>query len=433
MNCKRFLAGAGASLMMMVLIMVGAAVSVPGAWAATHYRTLHTFTGGETGNQPFSGLVMDRSGALYGTTYIGGTGSCLGQGCGVVFKLTPEAEDRWTENRDEDSPWKESVIYSFSSAEGSNPQTASLIMDQHGNLYGTTEFGGIGNCNGYGCGVVFELTPNRDGAWTEKVLHWFTGNVGVNPVDNLIFDAAGNLYGTTSDWSNGFTGPGVVFKLTPNRDGSWSESILHTFDTQDGYNPSSGVIFDHKGNLYGTTIYGGDSNNGVVYQLSPNSDGSWTESVLHSFTGGQDGYRPQAGLVRDVKGNLYGVTAFGGPIGYGTVFKLAPNKDGSWTFSTIYAFKEGNDGANAFASLTLDGEGTLYGTTQDGGAYHCGVVFKLTAAPNGMWNEEVIHAFNDQPSCESFGNLIFDRKGNLYGTTIGDGTTTFGSVFEIIR
>jgi len=443
MNRKRFLAQAGAALMITLLIMVGVVLFVPGAWAASHYRTLHTFTGGETGSQPFSGLVMDKSGALYGTTYVGGTGACLGQGCGVVFKLTPERDDRWADdqdedggpmqNRDADLRWTESVIYSFTSADGSNPQTASLILDKHGNLYGTTEYGGIGNCSGNGCGVAFELIRNEDGMWAEKVLHWFTGNVGVDPVDNLTFDAAGNLYGTTSDWSNGFTGPGVVFKLAPNSDGSWTESILHTFDTLDGYNPSSGVIFDPKGNLYGTTIYGGDSNNGVVYQLSPNSDGSWTESVIHSFSGDADGYRPQAGLARDAKGNLFGVTAFGGPTGNGTVFKLTPNRTGGWTFSTIYAFKEGNDGANSFASLTPDGEGTLYGTTHDGGAYHCGVVFKLTAAPNGMWNEEVIHAFKDAPSCESFGNLILDREGNLYGTTRGDGTTTFGSVFEITK
>jgi uncharacterized repeat protein (TIGR03803 family) len=438
MNIKRLLMDAGTAVMM-AITMGGA--TVPGAWASTHYKTLYTFTGGETGSQPFSGLVMDRWGALYGTTYVGGAGSCLGQGCGVVFKLVRDEDGRQAGSTDEDSRWRansktnngwtESVIYRFNGENGSNPQTASLIVDKHGNLYGTTEFGGIGNCNGNGCGVAFELSRKGTEPWTEKVLHWFDGNVGVNPVDNLTFDAAGNLYGTTSDWSGFFTGPGVVFKLMPNHDGSWTENILHTFDMKDGYNPSSGVIFDTAGHLYGTTIYGGDWNQGVVYRLSPNTDGSWTESVLHSFTGGEDGFRPQAGLIRDAAGNLFGVTAFGGAFGYGTVFELTPKPNGSWTHSVIYAFQEGNDGANSFASLTLDRTGTLYGVTHDGGTYHCGIVFKLTSTVTGIWNEEVVHTFDNQPGCEPFGALIVDGEGNLYGTTRGDGSTTFGSVFEI--
>jgi uncharacterized repeat protein (TIGR03803 family) len=420
MNGKRFSRDASAALMIMIF-MLGAVVLVPGTWAASKYRTLHKFTGGKNGSQPFSGLVFDSSGALYGTTYVGGTGPCLGHGCGVVFKLSPNANGRW----------REQVLHRFSGEDGSNPQTASLILDAQGNLFGTTEFGGASGCDGNGCGVAFELIPNGDGSWTEKVLHWFTGNVGVNPVANLIFDAAGNLYGTTSDWSNGFTGPGVVFELSPNPDGSWTESILHIFDNEDGYNPSSGVIFDLDGNLYGTTIYGGEYNNGVVYRLSPNLDGSWTESVLHSFTGGDDGFRPQPGLIRDPASPLYGVTAFGGPYGYGTVFQLTPNPDGSWTHSNLYAFQGGIDGGNPLARLTLAGPGTLYGTTHDHGAYGCGVVFKLTAALDGKWNEKVIRAFKNQPACESFGDLIIDPAGNLYGTTTGDGMKTFGSVFTI--
>jgi uncharacterized repeat protein (TIGR03803 family) len=428
MNYRNFLVYTRFAATMIVLLAAAVLVLTSHAWAASDFRTLYAFPGGESGSQPFSGLVMDKSGTLYGTTYVGGIGSCLGQGCGVVFKLVPNKHGRQFEKS---SDWAEIVIHSFNGEDGANPQTASLIIDKHGNLFGTTEFGGIGDCHGNGCGVAFELSTKGHDTGSENILHRFSGDVGVNPVANLTFDDEGNLYGTTSDWSFGFTGPGVVFKLTPEHDGEWTETILHTFNGSDGFNPSSGVIFDPDGNLYGTTIYGGDFNQGVVYRLSPNSDGSWTESVLHSFTGGNDGYRPQAGLVRDSTGNLFGVTAFGGENGYGTVFQLQPNGNGSWSLNTIYAFKSGEDGANSFASLVFDKAGALFGTTHDGGTYDCGVVFRLTPEPTGVWNEQVIHTFDNKPECESFSPLIFDRDGNLYGTTRGDGTTTFGSVFEI--
>jgi hypothetical protein len=265
MNYKKFSGAASAALMIVIAVLILA----PGALAQSKYKTLYKFKGGADGNQPATGLVFDTAGNLYGTTDQGG-GQCSSQyfqGCGVVFKLTPNANGSWTKR----------VIHRFSGKDGLEASGADgLILDSQGNLYGATFIGGKGNCNGFGCGVAFELIPNEDGSWKEKVLHYFTGDVGVNPGSSLISDVAGNLYGTTADWSWSFTGPGVVFKLTPNSDGSWAESVLHTFDTTDGFNPGAPVIFDPAGNLYSTTLYGGAYGEGVIYQMTPNSDGTWT-------------------------------------------------------------------------------------------------------------------------------------------------------------
>jgi uncharacterized repeat protein (TIGR03803 family) len=191
------------------------------------------------------------------------------------------------------------------------------------------------------------------------------------------------------------------------------------------------MIFDPAGNLYGATDWGGQYGEGVIFQLTPNADGGWTENVLYNFTGSSDGGRAQVRPIRDSAGNLYGETTFGG-LGYGVIWKLAPNSDGSWTESTLYTFKGGRDGADPWGtSLALDSAGYVYGTTDKGGADDCGVVFKLTPTTNGPWKETVIHTFMDHPGCGSFGDLIFDGSGNLYGTTYGDGSKTFGSVYEI--
>ena len=411
MKHAKFFAAASAALMIVIVVTL---VLVSGAAAQSKYKTLYKFKGGKDGNQPIAGVVFDNAGNLYGTTQLGGS-----YGHGTVFQLKPSA-----------SGWKKTMLHSFTGKDGSNPY-GDLMVDAQSNLYGTTIFGGKGRCNGHGCGVVFELIPSANGSWKKKVLNYFSGNVGVNPASGLIFDQIGNLYGTTTDWSYSYTGPGTVFELTPNSDGSWTKSTLHTFDDTDGYNPSVGLIFDPVGDLYGTTDFGGANGEGVVFQLTPNSDGSWTENVLYSFSGGSDGWRPQGRPVRDSAGNLYGVTTFGGQADCGVVWELTPNSDGSWTESTAHAFTGGKDGCNPWGtSLVLDGVGNVYGTTNSGGTQGCGVVFKLTPS-NGGWKETPIHTFADHPGCDSFSSLTFDTAGNLYGTTGGDGGTTFGSVFEI--
>jgi len=327
---------------------------------------------------------------------------------------------------------KYKTLYQFKvGADGLYPR-AGLIFDPAGNLYGTTDYGGA-----YNFGTVFQLTPNGDGSWTESVLHSFNadGKDGYEPFAGLIFDPAGNLYGTTNN-GGAYGSYGMVFQLTPNGDGSWTESVLHSFnaDGKDGYEPFAGLIFDPAGNLYGTTGGGGAYGHGTVFQLTPNRDGSWTESLLHSFNlDGKDGYEPLAGLTFDPAGNLYGTTNWGGAYNYGTVFQLTPNGDGSWTESVLHSFNlDGKDGYKPLAGLTFDPAGNLYGTTPSGGTNDDGTVFKLKPTVKGSWKETVLHSFRNHPGAFPFwSGLILDGHGSLYGTTHGLGPKTRGSVFEI--
>lgn len=396
----------------------------PGAWAQNKFKTLHRFTGGDDGGSPSSGLLLDAAGNVYGTTVKGGTTTA-----GVVFKLTPNPDGSWTE----------STLYTFCSltncGDGSNPMSG-LIFDAAGSLYGTTTEGGAN-----GGGTIFKLTPNRDGSWAESVLYSFcSGNCddGRAPFGSLIFDQEGNLYGTTQ--YAGPDGGGTVFELTPNPDGSWKESALHGFGGKDGAGPYAGVIFDAAGNLYGTTYLGGSNDLGVVFELSPNSDGSWNEKLLHSFAGGSDGVYPFGGLVFDQLGNLYGTTQNGGnnqcfQMGCGVVFELSPQSGGSWKEKVLESF-DIQGGAHPLGTLIFDQAGKLYGTTQLGGSgpctpLGCGVVFKLVPNSKGDWNETLLHVFLDHPGSEPLGNLVFDAAGDLYGATAG--FSTLGSVFEIKR
>ena len=327
----------------------------------------------------------------------------------------------------------------------------SLTMDAADNLYGTTEEGGT-VCPGVGCGVVWKLAPNPKGSRTVNLLHQFGGGDGAAPHAGVVLDAAGNLYGTTQDGGGSGTvcsgGCGVVFKLAPNPDGTWTESVLHRFTGPDGNQPLAGLNFDAAGNLYGTTLYGGTQEEGTVFKLAPNSNGTWTESVLYSFTG-PDGAGPAAGLTFDAAGNLYGTTIYGGPAGCngetgemcGVVFKLAPNPDGTWTESVLHSFfTAGDDGAGPYAGLTLDEAGNLYGTTVQGGSAACtdgcGVVFKLVPSADGTWTESVLHRFTGgADGAGPWAGLVFDAAGNLYGTTIQGGsaacTNGCGVVFKL--
>ena len=261
---------------------------VPHAWAASTEKVLHSFTSNTDGSGPSFGLISDTAGNLYGARGQGGA-----YGWGTLFQLTPNP----------DSSWTFSVIHNFTGGEdGGNPGWGRLAMDAAGNLYGTTYYGGT-----YGLGVLFMMMPNPDGTWTENVLHQFTGgDDGYFPQTTPIFDSSGNLYATAHASGNGC---GVVFKLAPNPDRTWTESTLYQFACgRDGSEPWAGVVFDAAGNLYGTTRSGGTHRKGVLFTLTPNQDGSWTESVVHSFTGGKDGSDPSiAGLSFDGAGNLYGV------------------------------------------------------------------------------------------------------------------------------
>lgn len=346
-----------------------------GGWTE---EVLHSFGEGNDGQYPYSGVVFDTFGNLYGATPYGGTGPCrdtTGKGCGVIYELSPKTGGGWTETvlynfgsirndgahpysdlildgagnlygttsaggtRDKGTVfqltsnggvWTDTVLYSFtfnpkSRQDGSNPQ-AGLLFDRFGDLYGTTSAGGVGHCHG-GCGIVFELIPSFGGGWTETILYSFAhnGTDGISPLASLIFDSAGNLYSTT--FAGGAVGDGTVFELMPQTGGGWTETVLYSFGKgKDGRGPSGRLILDAVGNLYSTTVQGGyaSSTGGTVFELSPKTGGGWTEKLLHSFGASTDGTQPYVGLVPDGSGNLYGTTVFGGADNNGTVFKITP-------------------------------------------------------------------------------------------------------------
>ena len=344
---------------------------------ANDEKVLHSFGSGTDGINPSANLIFDAAGNLYGTTTYGGIHTCTDYdgkpGCGTVFELSPR----------EDGGWTETVLHSFGRGTDGTLPSAGLVSDSAGNLYGTTSAGGIhDNCPYFyydTCGTVFELSPREDGGWAETVLHSFgNGSDGQTPTGSLIFDAAGNLYGTTN--YGGIHGAGTVFELSPRQNGGWTETVLHSFGDgeKDGTYPTAGLIFDAVGNLYGTTWDGGIRGYGAVFELSPR-EGGWTETVLYSF--GQkyivsDGQWPETGLVIDAAGNLYGTTINGGihligcnPSACGTVFKLSPNEDGGWTETLLHSFGGGTDGKFPGVNLIFDAAGNLYGTTDRGGIH----------------------------------------------------------------
>lgn len=306
----------------------------------------------------------------------------------------------------------------------------------------------------YGFAAVFAMAmPGvADAAITLTTLHDFAGSGatppdGANPQAALISDSTGALYGTTA--SGGASNAGTVFKLTPSATAGnpWSESVLYGFCSQtrcgDGSVPYAGLIFGSDGALYGTTSGGGAFGGGTVFKLTPAADGSWTESVLYSFTGGNDGDLPYAGLIMDAAGALYGTTEFGGSNGAGTVFKLAPpgTVGGGWSESVLHSFTGGSGGFFPLAGLIMDASGTLYGTTRLGGnascngGYGCGVVFALAppTATNPDWSESVLYSFagGSGDGADPMAGLISDSTGALYGTTKQGGPAGAGTVFTL--
>jgi len=325
------------------------------------------------------------------------------------------------------------VLYGFAGGTDGATPYAEVTFDASGDLYGTTYSGGA-----FSAGTVFELVPSSGGTWTESVLYSFTGGSdGANPYGGLIFDPSGNLYGTS--FYGGASGVGVVYKLTPNSDGTWTESVLHTFTGgQDGGNPNIGnLTFDPAGNLFGTTRYGGGSGAGVVYKLTPNSDGTWTESVLYTFTGGQDGAYPSGTLIFGPAGRLFG-NANNGGVGLGNVFKLTLGAKGKWYEHVLYVFQGNQDGAYPGGGVVRDTAGNLYGTTSAGINTHGGdgQLFKLVRHPRGGWSKQVPHYFEGPPrdGADSWAPVVFDAAGNLYGTAEdGWNSGCCGVVFEYIK
>lgn len=410
---------------LLCLIAIAALASAPlGASGVTRAhageKVVYAFRGGKKdGRVPGGGLVADSAGNLYGATEGGGTGAnCYGHpGCGTLFKIAKNGT--------------ETVLYSFQGGNDGIGPLGPLLLDSSGNLYGITGGGGGAGCGGYGCGTVFKYTP--DGM--ETVLYAFQGGTdGQYPQGSLIADGSGNLYGITFEGGNyngsecAQDGCGTVFEVQP--DGT--KTTLYSFqDGSDGAYPNTGLVADSSGNFYGVTGSGGDTacnpaGCGTVFKLSP--DG--TETVFYAFQGNGDGEFPLGGVMIDAAGNLYGTTSFGGMgCGCGTVFEVSPG--GAET--VLYSFKAGSDGETPEAGLVMDQTGNLYGTTPEGGGngcrkVGCGVVFEL--APNG--NETILQSFREPSGgLRPAAALLLGKHGDLYGTTPQGGLRGNGVVFEL--
>jgi uncharacterized repeat protein (TIGR03803 family) len=307
----------------------------------------------------------------------------------------------------------EQVLFSFSGPPGDGLfPNVGLIQDSAGNFYGTSSEGGV-DCPPVGCGTVFKLSPTG----TETILYTFPGGSSGGGPNGLLMDPSGNLYGTTQGGGNNLSPGGVIFKITA----SGTESTIYSFQPADGDGsaPTSTLIRDSSGNLYGTTTNGGSHNAGVVFKF--NASGY---SILYQFTGGADGAHPyRSRLVMDSAGNLYGLTNSGGAYGYGTVFKLTS----AGQESVLYSFTGGNDGANPLGDLLLDSAGNFYAVTTLGGANGNGVVFKVSSSGQ----ESVLYTFGPGLQGDPQSGVLMDSAGNLYGTTTFGGANNRGSVFEL--
>jgi len=414
-----------------VLVLSGALMLAATSALAQTFTTVYQFTGGSDGSNPVAGLALDSLGNIYGTTKSGGANFL-----GTVFELPSKGKGV-------------TVLYSFAGGSDGAFPWAGVAIDNAGNLYGTTfNGGGSTNCGG-GCGTVFKLTKGTRGSFTESVLHQFTGGPddGANPTAGVIIDNLGDLDGTTSGGGSSFCNClGTVFQLT-NTNGAYTESVLYSFTgVSDGSNIQAGVTGDaFDGNLYGVAHNTGAANGGTVFELMPPvmAAGSWTETTLYPFNSvsGTDGFGPSATLLdpgAGLPGSLYGTTNSGGTgtCDCGTVFKVTKNSDGTWTETLLYSFKGDNDGASPFASVIADASGNLFGTTQNGGGSTncsggCGTVFELAKNSDGTYTESVLHAFTGQDGEFPAAGLLADFSGNLYGTTQDGGASDSGTVFKI--
>jgi uncharacterized repeat protein (TIGR03803 family) len=319
------------------------------------------------------------------------------------------------------------TLYSFTGGADGDDPLSNLVLDKAGNLYGTTFVGGA-----YGYGDVFELKHNASGGWMETDLYSFTGGLdGANPYfAGVIADRSGNLYGTTVE--GGTSNLGTVFELTPNGNG-WSETVLYSFaGGDDGQSPYAGLTFDVAGNLYGTTYEGGTSGDGTVFELKNSGEGQWNETVIHAFNG-TDGNAPAGGVVLDGRGNVYGVTQGGGNFQQGVAYQLVRSSTGNWMEKLLHSFGGGSDGSFPYAEkLVFDKEGNLYGTTNGGGLKEGGTVFEFSRSAVDVWNENVLYNFDGKVAANPNSGLIFDSEGSLYGTCAnGNSETTLGAVFEL--
>jgi uncharacterized repeat protein (TIGR03803 family) len=318
----------------------------------------------------------------------------------------------------------EKVLYSFTDGVDGGGPNGGLVFDASGNAYGTTHFGGDDSCGGQvggGCGVVFELSPDESGSWSETPLYAFQdSNDGGFPNAGVILDKRGDLLGTGSTGGNfGCSiGCGVVYEVS--KGSGWTETVLHAFDGSDGEFPNAALLPSANGTLYGTTWYGGSSGNGAVFSLAPAGGGGWKESLLYGFEGTTDGSAPAGGVVADPAGNLYGTTYKYDGDNDGVAFEL--RKHAAWKDSVLYRFTNNGGGEDPYAGMIMLTKGKLYGTAIESGPNDGGVAFELVLGTKHQWTEKVLHAFGSPGDGNApYGGVIADKRGNLYGTTVSGG------------
>jgi uncharacterized repeat protein (TIGR03803 family) len=381
-----------------------------GAAEAQTLTTLHTFTGGADGGYPFSGVIRDANGNLYGATEFGGNLNCNSPlGCGAVFSLDPTG--------------KETVLHAFTGTPDGQAPASALLLGPGGNLYGTTSEGGkLSGCQfgGSGCGTVFKLNPVSK----EQILYAFAGGADVAiPFAGVAQDGNDNLYG--SAYYGGAFADGGVYRI----DNTGKESVLHSFSgaPSDGANPNSTPVLQ-GGAIVGTTTYGGSGpcNNGfavgcgVLFKLDQNG-----ETVVHSFSGPEGSYPVE--VIPGTAGTLYGIANQGGSFGQGTVFEV----NATGTVFVLYSFAGGSDGSHPYG-LVQDGAGNFYGVTSSGGSSGSGTIFKLSPNGSGGWTEAILYSFSGgaDGSGPQTGLALDASTRNLYGTTCC-GAAGYGTVFRL--
>lgn len=387
-----------------MLTLAARAQTTPAVSVLYNFNVIHG------GDQPQAALTPGPNGVYYGTTDVGGATEN-----GTVFELIPAAGSGWTQK----------VIHKFTGPPDGAIPSSGLLLGKNGVLYGVTGIGGTA-----GDGVIFKLTPpaSGQGDWTETILYNFQGgNDGIAPYGTLIADENGVLYGSTA--GGGSANAGVVFSLTPPAAGKkgWTEAVLYTFQgNPDGASPTNGLVRDDTGVIYGMTSSGGTNGAGIVYALTPPTNGAtaWSETILYNFAGSPDGSFPNGGLARDGNGILYGVTFGGGTSGWGAVFSLTPPASGqtAWSETVLYSFSGGADGGSPDNTPVLGSDGTVYGTNNFNSLGY-GTVFALTPPAPGQsaWTEATLVNFDWTNGASPIG-LTLNPGGALIGTTHDGGT-----------
>ena len=376
-------------------------------------EVIYSFAGGQDGEYADTDLVMDGAGNIYGTSVQGGA-----HGSGTVWRLSPEG-----------NTWTHTVLYSFTGgADGGEPYKG-VTLDADGNLYGTAVTGGGGTCEG-GCGVAYKLT-NNGGTWTQRVIHQFNGpDDGQGPGARLTIGDDGDIYGMAP--TGGEFGAGTIYQMHATRHG-WNFKVIHAFTGgADGCGGSAGAMLVHGGSLYGASTACGANGAGLIYALTPNQKGKFKFKILYAFKGEPDGSFPYGGLMFDAKGNIYGTTYYDGEDEVGAVYELSPKDRGEWKERELYSFKDnGSDGASSISNLVQDASGNLYGTTSAGGTSNLGTIFKLTSGAHHSWTESVVHSFGGPPDgAFAYNGMVGDGSGVFYGATTHGGEDDEGAIYK---